>query len=74
MHRIAKNLYNSLFAIDLSKKDNLGYLLEIFVFVEKGIPIRFGIAPVVDIEKKTEISKLFFFNRYFIKYHSNINY
>lgn len=58
MHRIAKNLYNALFVVDLSKKDVLEAFSEIFIFVERGVPIRFGIAPIVDPENKTELSKL----------------
>jgi len=56
MHRIAKNVYNALFALDITKNDCLESLSEIFIFVDKGIPIRFGIVPIVDIEKQTEIN------------------
>jgi len=56
MHRIAKNLYNALFVVDLSKKDVLEAFSEIFIFVERGVPIRFGIAPIVDPENKTELN------------------
>jgi UDP-glucose:glycoprotein glucosyltransferase len=56
MHRIAKNIYNSLFVVDLTKKNVLEALSEIFIFVERGVPIRFGVVPVVDTENKTELS------------------
>jgi len=56
MHRIAKNLYNTLFVVDLTKKDVIESFTEIFIFIERGVPIRFGIVPVVDYEKKTELN------------------
>jgi len=56
MHRIARNIYNSLFVVDLSKSSVLEIFTEIFVFIERGVPIRFGVVPIVDLEKKTEIN------------------
>jgi len=65
MHRIARNIYNSLFVVDLSKSSVLEIFTEIFVFIERGVPIRFGVVPIVDLEKKTEISNYFFFFFFF---------
>ncbi|ORX41875.1 hypothetical protein BCR36DRAFT_587674 [Piromyces finnis] len=56
MHRIARNLYNALFVVDISKNNVLEIFTEIFVFIERGVPIRFGVVPIVGLEKKTEIN------------------
>ena len=57
LHAVARNLYNSVFIIDLTKKDSLSCLLSIYDDIKKKVPVRYGIVPAVDMEKKTEISK-----------------
>ncbi|KAI9340426.1 UDP-glucose:glycoprotein glucosyltransferase-domain-containing protein [Zopfochytrium polystomum] len=44
---IRKNLFSVLFAMDLTKLENLEVLTNVFNFVERDIPLRFGVIPVI---------------------------
>ncbi|RIA98379.1 Glycosyltransferase Family 24 protein [Glomus cerebriforme] len=63
MRYIRKNLFNVLFVIDLSSTENLNIITEIKLFIERNVPIRFGLIPLVDKEKNESLimAKLFYY-------------
>ncbi|CAG8633054.1 10485_t:CDS:10, partial [Funneliformis mosseae] len=64
MRYIRKNLFNVLFVIDLSSIKNLKVFTEqIKSFVERDIPIRFGIIPLVNKENNESVmmAKIFYY-------------
>ncbi|KAJ3413453.1 hypothetical protein HDV05_008022 [Chytridiales sp. JEL 0842] len=46
---LRKNLFNMLFAINLTDLNQLQILMEALGYIEREIPIRFGLAPLVDL-------------------------
>ncbi|GBC31348.2 uncharacterized protein OCT59_016320 [Rhizophagus irregularis] len=63
MRYIRKNLFNTLFVIDLSSVKSLEVINEIKLFIERNIPIRFGLIPLVVKEKNESIimAKIFYY-------------
>lgn len=53
MRYIRKNLFSALFVIDLSSMKGLEIINETKMFIERNIPIRFGLIPLV-IKGKNE--------------------
>jgi UDP-glucose:glycoprotein glucosyltransferase len=51
MRYIRRNLFNVLFVIDLSSLKGLEIIDEVKLFIERNIPIRFGLIPLVAKEK-----------------------
>jgi UDP-glucose:glycoprotein glucosyltransferase len=51
MHQIARNLNNVVFLLDLTQPNTIGLITNsIKTFIARGLPIRFGIVPIVSEE------------------------
>ncbi|GES84353.1 UDP-glucose:Glyco protein glucosyltransferase-domain-containing protein [Rhizophagus clarus] len=63
MRYIRKNLFNVLFVIDLSSMKGLEIINDTKMFIERNIPIRFGLIPLVIKEKNESIimAKIFYY-------------
>lgn len=44
LHSIRKNIFTLIFVLDLTNPKHFEYLDSIFVFIERDVPLRFGVA------------------------------
>ncbi|KAI8855158.1 hypothetical protein BC829DRAFT_378241 [Chytridium lagenaria] len=47
---IRKNLFNVVLILDLSNPEHLKSMIEVFDFIDREVPLRFGLIPAVDLE------------------------
>ncbi|KAJ3377938.1 hypothetical protein HDU92_007799, partial [Lobulomyces angularis] len=47
LHTVRKNFNNVLFVLDFTLAEHLRYLEEVFIYIQRDLPIRFGIIPVL---------------------------
>ncbi|KAI8804987.1 UDP-glucose:glycoprotein glucosyltransferase-domain-containing protein [Cladochytrium replicatum] len=59
-----KNLFSVLFVLDLSSVEQVATLVEILQLIERDVPIRFGITPIVsELDSPATLAALAFFDR-----------
>ena len=62
LHTIRKNVHHLVFALDLSRKEDLNRLVEeIATFIKRQIPIRFGVVPLpTEADDSATLAKIFY--------------
>lgn len=60
MPPVAKNIFNIAVPVDLTNAEDLEFALQIYTFIERGIPIRFALAPLTDSEASEKRAKLLY--------------
>ncbi|KZT37012.1 glycosyltransferase family 24 protein [Sistotremastrum suecicum HHB10207 ss-3] len=61
-HQVARNIYNSILVLDLSKKDNLEFIGgPISNIIARGFPYRFGVVPSVETEAGVKAARFFYY-------------
>ncbi|KAJ3111886.1 hypothetical protein HDU96_005253 [Phlyctochytrium bullatum] len=53
---VRKNIFNVVLFLDLSNFKHLDVLMEVFQFVERDIPLRFGLVPAIDLKSDDHAS------------------
>lgn len=54
LYNIRRNLYNALFVLDFTLLAHLRYLDDLFVYIQREIPLRIGIIPFYDDSRSIE--------------------
>ncbi|KAG9010570.1 hypothetical protein FRB93_003838 [Tulasnella sp. JGI-2019a] len=61
MPRVKRNVQNIVVAVDLSKSSTLTTINMLVNLVQRGIPVRFGIVPIVESEEAIQVARVFYY-------------
>lgn len=54
--QVRRNMYNTILALDLSQRSSLAWIANpVYTIIQRGLPFRFGIVPIVETEDGTPI-------------------
>ncbi|KAG8880608.1 hypothetical protein FRB97_000656 [Tulasnella sp. 331] len=61
MPRIRRNIHNIIVAVDLSKSTSLATVNILTGLVQRGVPVRFGVVPIVESEEALQVARILYY-------------